>query len=64
MAILIAKAQIGHHQRIKIYEEGILCLIDDEKRTEIKLDAQASMQVFDFLLLHQDRLARHVRSQE
>ena len=64
MAIVIAKAQIGHHQRIKLYEADVLWFIDDEKHTEIELDGQASMQVFDFLLLHQDRLARHARSQE
>jgi hypothetical protein len=61
---VIDKAQIGHHQRIKLYEAGVLLLIDNEKHTEIKLDAQASMQVFAFLLLHQDRLTQYVRSQE
>jgi hypothetical protein len=38
MAMLIDKAQIGHHQRIKLYEEGVLLLNDDEKHTEIKLN--------------------------
>ena len=52
MAALIDKQPISSEQRVELYEEGILWILDDDKHTEIKLGAAASTQLFDFLLLH------------
>ncbi len=61
MATLLDSAPISSNQRVELYEEGILWIIDDDQHKEIKLDAAASTQLFDFLLLHQERLIKEAR---
>lgn len=67
MAALIDGEALGTTQRVELYEEGIVWIIDTDKaenRKEIKLDAAAATRLFDFLQLHQDRLSRQAHAQE
>lgn len=61
MAALLDSAPISTTQRVELYDEGIIWIIDDEKHKEIKIDAAASTQLFDFLLRHQDRLIKEAK---
>ncbi len=62
MAALLDSVSISTTQRVELYEEGIIWIIDDDQHKEIKLDAATSTQLFDFLLLHQERLIKEARA--
>lgn len=64
MAELIDKAQLSLQQRVELLEGGKIALIEDKHDPflppfSIELDAKAATLLFDFLLLHQERLIRH-----
>lgn len=51
-----AKLTAQGNQRVELYENGQLWIIDDGKKVEIKLESQASTNLFVFLHQWQDRL--------
>jgi hypothetical protein len=62
MEALIDQTQLGTRQRVELYESGLICLIQESDApgaknvAEIKLTAAAATQLFEFLLLNQERL--------
>ena len=69
MAAFIDGKALSNDQRVELYEEGVVWLIqtavvaeNTRANQEIKLDAVAAMKLLDFLQLHQDRLTRHARA--
>jgi hypothetical protein len=70
MAALIDQAQLGPRQRVELYEGGVICVIQESDApgaknvAEIKLTAMAATQLFEFLLLNQERLFPERDSQD
>ena len=68
MAELIDKAQLGPDQRAELYEGGKILIIDDSTdpflQGIITLEALPATKLYDFLLLHMSRLARHRDAQK
>jgi hypothetical protein len=63
MAAIIDRMELSQHQRVELYEEGVTWIVQElvpgvRLAQEIKLDAAAATQLFDFLLLYQEQLAR------
>ena len=63
MAVIIDRMELSHHQRVELYEEGVTWLVQEQvtgvkAAQEIKLDAAAATQLFDFLLLYEEQLVR------
>ena len=63
MAAIIDRMALSQHQRVELYEAGVTWIVQaavvgKQVAQEIKLDAAAATQLFDFLLLYQERLAR------
>jgi hypothetical protein len=62
MAALIDQAKLGARQRVELYEDGLVWLIQESDApgarnvAEIKLTAAAATELFEFLLLNQARL--------
>lgn len=56
MAALFDKAKLSKTQRVELYEDGAVWLIDDAARKEIKLEGQASINLHAFLLQWQGKL--------
>jgi hypothetical protein len=62
MVALIDQAVLGTRQRVELYESGVVCLIQESDApgarnvAEIKLTPAAATQLFEFLLLNQERL--------
>lgn len=61
MAALIDYEEISKDQYVELYEGGEVWIHDNSTFQDIKLDASAATKLFDFLLLHQDRLTRWAR---
>ena len=64
MAELIDYVELATMQVAELHEGGIVWIHDNDTREDIKLDAIAATLLFDFLLLHQERLIRHRDAQE
>ena len=63
MAVIIDRMELSHNQRVELYEEGVTWIVQElvpgvKAAQEVKLDAAASTQLFDFLLLYQEELVR------
>ncbi len=63
MAVLVDRMELSHHQRVELYEEGLTWMVQEavpsvRAAQEIKLDAAAATQLFDFLLLYEEQLVR------
>jgi hypothetical protein len=63
MAVIIDRMELSHHQRVELYEEGVTWIVQEpvpgvKPAQEVKLDAAAAIQLFDFLLLYEEQLAR------
>jgi hypothetical protein len=58
MAALFDQAKLNKAgtQRVELYEDGAVWLIDDAQHKEIKLEGQASINMFAFLLQWQEKL--------
>lgn len=59
MAALLGSAKLSDNQRVELYEDGILWLVQEEQGKvvrEIRLDAVAVGWLIDFLLLSEERL--------
>jgi len=55
--------ELSQHQRVELYEEGVTWIVQEtvpgvKLAQEVKLDAAAATQLFDFLLLYQEMLVR------
>ena len=59
MAELIDSVELATSQAAELYEGGVLWLHDNGTAQDIKLTARAATLLYDFLLLHQERLIRH-----
>ena len=64
MAELIDYVELDKRQEADIREGGVVWLHDNGTAQDIKLEALAATKLFDFLLLHQDRLTRHAKELE
>jgi hypothetical protein len=64
----IDAAHLRQNTHVQLLENGKVMLTDESDDpflpTFIELDAQAAIKLFDFLLLHQDRLHRHAQEQK
>ena len=63
MAALVDWMELSQHQRVELYEEGVTWIVQAlvpgvKPAQEVKLDAAAATQLFDFLLLYQEQLVR------
>jgi hypothetical protein len=63
MAEIVDRMELSHNQRVELYEEGMTWIVQEsvpgvKPAQEIKLDAAAATQLFDFLLLYQEELVR------
>jgi hypothetical protein len=63
MAEIIDRLELSHHQRVELHEEGVTWIVQAavpgvKAAQEIKLDAAAATQLFDFLLLYEEQLVR------
>ena len=63
MAEIVDRMELSHNQRVELYEEGVTWIVQElapgvKPAQEIKLDAAAATQLFDFLLLYQEMLVR------
>ncbi len=63
MAVIIDRMELSQHQHVELYEEGVTWIVQErvsgiKPAQEIKLDAVAATQLFDFLLLYQEQLVR------
>ncbi len=56
-ATLIDGDMLNKAQRVELYEDGRVCIIQAEQI--IKLDATSANHLLDFLLWHKDRLAKY-----
>jgi len=59
MAALLGSAKLSDNQRVELYEDGILWLVQEEQGRvvrEIRLDSAAVGWLIDFLLLYQEWL--------
>jgi hypothetical protein len=52
MPELLGQTQLNTEQRIELYSDSTLWIIDDGQNRRIKLDAASATQLYDFLLLH------------
>src|SRR5204862_2226878 len=59
MTEFIDHVELDKSQEADIREGGVIWIHDNGTAQDIKLDAKAATLLFDFLLLHQDRLIRH-----
>ncbi len=64
----IDTAQLAANLQAELFESGNLALIESEGDpfllTTIEMNARAATRLFDFLLLHQERLIRWAKEQE
>jgi hypothetical protein len=63
MAALLDQMELSQHQRVELYEEGVTWIVQErvpgvQPAQEVKLDAAAALQLFDFLLLYEEQLVR------
>jgi hypothetical protein len=63
MAVLIDRMELSQHQRVELFEEGVMWIVQElvpgvKPVQEIRLDAAAAIRLFDFLLLYQEELVR------
>jgi hypothetical protein len=63
MAEIVDRMELSQHQRVELYEEGVTWIVQEQvpgvkTAQEIKLDAAAVTQLFDFLLLYEEQLVR------
>ncbi len=63
MAALVDCMELSHHQRVELYEEGVMWIVQAavpgaRVAQEIKLDAAAATRLLDFLLLYEEELVR------
>jgi hypothetical protein len=58
MAELIDHVELGESQEADIREGGVVWIHDNSTFQDIELDAKVASKLFDFLLLHQDRIHR------
>ncbi|HEY6284470.1 MAG TPA: hypothetical protein VIX20_02305 [Ktedonobacteraceae bacterium] len=63
MAALVDRMELSQHQRVELYEEGVTWIVQErvpgvKPAQEVKLDAAAASQLFDFLLSYQEQLVR------
>jgi hypothetical protein len=59
MSEFIDHLELSESQEADIREGGVIWIHDNGTAQDIRLDAKAATLLFDFLLLHQDRLIRH-----
>lgn len=59
MAELIDAQELSTSQMAELHEGGEVWIHDNGTAQDIKLEAGPATLLFDFLLLHQDRLIRH-----
>lgn len=64
MAELIDEVELAENQAAELFEGGVLWIHDNGQIQDIELDAKAATLLFDFLLLHQERLIRHRDAQK
>ena len=64
MAELFDYVELAEMQVAELYEGGVIWLHDNGTQEDIRLDAKAATLLFDFLLLHQERLIRHAKSEK
>ncbi len=63
MAEIIDCMELSNDQRVELYEEGVTRIVQaavagKQVAHEIRLDAAAATQLFEFLLLYQEQLVR------
>lgn len=63
MAALIGQMELSRDQRVELYEEGVIWLVQEsapggKPAQEIKLDAAAAIRLFDLLLEYEEQLVR------
>lgn len=61
MTELIDTVELAPHQTVDLRAGGEVWIHDNATFQDIKLEAGPATRLFDFLLLHQDRLNRHAR---
>jgi hypothetical protein len=71
MSILIDGEALSNTQCVEIYEGSDIWIIqtamvevDAKPNAEIRLDARAATKLYDFLLLHMDRIHRAAESHD
>jgi hypothetical protein len=63
MAAMIDRMELSQHQRVELYEEGVVWIVQEpgdggKPKQEIKLDAAAAVRLFDLLLVYEEPLVR------
>lgn len=63
MAALIDQMELSQNQRVELYEEGVIWIVQasvpgGKPAQEIKLDVAAAIRLFDFLLPYEEPLVR------
>lgn len=63
MAVMIDRMELSQHQRVELYEEGVIWIVQApvpgrKPAQEIKLDAAAAIRLYDFLLPYEEPLVR------
>ncbi len=63
MAALIDQMELSRNQRVELYEEGVMWIVQEsvpggKPAQEIKLDAAAAIRLYDFLLPYEEPLVR------
>ena len=64
MSELIDTQELTPTQAVDIYEGGVIWIHDNAIGQDIELDAIAATKLYDFLLLHMDRLHRHAQRKD
>jgi hypothetical protein len=62
MSELIDRIELSGWQEADIREGGVIWLHDNGTGQDIRLDAKAATKLYDFLLLHMDRIYRHAQT--
>ncbi len=55
---------LSNDQSVEVYEGGVIWLHDNGTGQDIELDAQAASKLYDFLLLHRDRIHRAAQAKK
>ena len=64
MPELIDAVELAASQAAELFDGGVVWIHDNGTHQDIELDAKAATLLFDFLLLHQERLIRHRDAQK
>ena len=63
MAAIIDRMELSNNQRVELYEEGVMWIVQElvpgvKPAQEIRLDAAAATWLFNFLLVYEEQLVR------